>query len=233
MTLLIYLPCKDGCVLISDRKESEDVGGSPVDKIFLSRDSSAAIAGAGDSPILDNLHARFFADDSWNASNIEEKFSEKVQAELSNSSGYLPQNQTARFIILARQTSSVKLLYARITSGHYFIDTPSTNMHFAVGEGQNIVNHFLRHKQYQNFTLKEAIAYGVALLQEVQPLIPSVGSLEDYGFSIVAYSSNQEVLLCMDFRLNAPRMTFSLQAEKFDMGAFTVRTLASGGVNHG
>lgn len=74
MTLIIYLRCKDGCILISDREESSDFGqSSEVQKNYLAKKKDFALAGGGDGWHIDSLITKLNGDDGINGQNVVEK----------------------------------------------------------------------------------------------------------------------------------------------------------------
>jgi len=74
MTLLIYVRCRDGCILISDRQASSETGGSrEKQKVYLSQRADFALAGAGERLDVDFIFDNLSNDNSVNGGNVRQK----------------------------------------------------------------------------------------------------------------------------------------------------------------
>lgn len=79
MTLVIYLRCIDGSILISDRQASAMSGYSrEKQKCFLSRKRDLGLAGAGDGIKVDFIFGRLSNDESVNGGNVKQKLDEML-----------------------------------------------------------------------------------------------------------------------------------------------------------
>jgi len=73
MTLIIYVRCRDGCILISDRQASEPGGHSREDKkAFVSEDKNFIIAGAGNGSDASIICSSMSQEDNNNESSIRQ-----------------------------------------------------------------------------------------------------------------------------------------------------------------
>jgi len=238
MTLVVYFPCKDGCVLISDRMETNDAGaGTATNKIFLSRNREFAIGGVGDSKLIERLFAEIYSDGAVNGANVVEKFEEKIQNLSADDLKYVssPEDleyRNAQFITVVWQTEGARVTYVSVVKGKYFSEGMNKDYHQVKGEGDDWANYFLKNKAYQNYSLKEAIAYGIAIMQEVADNHRGVGRLEQFGFSIVAYSKDH-IYYYTDYRTPSPRITIGFQADEFDMTGFKVEKLEEEAAQNG
>ena len=238
MTLIFYFPCKDGCVLISDRMETNDTGaGTATNKIFLSRNREFAIGGVGDSKLIERLFAEIYSDNTVNGTNIVEKFEEKTQNLSADDLKYVSSTEdleyrNAKFIIVVWQAEGARVTFVSVVKGKHFSVGMNRDYHQVEGEGDDWANYFLKNRAYQNFTLKEAIAYGIAIMQEVADNHRGVGRLEQFGFSIVAYSKDH-IFYYTDYRTASPRITMDFQADEFDMTGFKVEELEQEAAQNG
>ena len=225
MTSLIYLPCKGGCILISDRLEIDLTGVAyEVDKIFVSKNCDFAIAGAFSSSIIERFFAKIKRDASINGNNIDQKFEDIMTEILSFEKKLTPEKtEEAQFIIIASKDGKITPFYGRVSAGQPYISEKSKDIPFCVGYGESLLTYLVKDRNYQTLALYEAIPYSIALMKEVSDMFPFVGGLEKYGFGIVAYSNDSNVFIYRDYRKKAASINVSFQINKFDLSEFEVK----------
>jgi len=226
MTLLIYLPCKDGCILISDRLEVDLDGAKyEVDKIFVPQTCDFAIAGAGSSSIIETYFARMERSSEVDGNNVDQKFEEIMKEILPSEEKFTTERtKEVEFIIIASKGDTVEPFYAWVTAGEPYIRKIGKEVPYYTEEGGILLKYLLsKNRIYQKLTLFEAIPYAVAIMKEVSDNFLFVGGLEEYGFGIIAFSNECNVFINRNFRQKAASIDLSFQIKKdFDPTEFEV-----------
>lgn len=203
MTLIIYLRCSDGCILICDRQETAFYGqSSEVQKYYLSKKRDFALAGSGDDGHFDSLITRLNSDDRINGQNV----AEKINGLLSNySEKYSPNKYSEKDLVngvlVAWENTIPKPYKFRINE-----TTPSirsfTEQHFCTGinAAQTLANYLLKKRNYSQLSWEIAANYVIAIMEEIGKEIDGVGSLGDYGLDIVVFLDSGKVCECSNLR---------------------------------
>jgi|GEM_PF-6819856 len=192
MTLVIYFPCKDGCILVSDKQESYVLQPGlnyPVSKYFLSPSQDYAISGSGDPVLLE----RFFycLNPRYNDEITGDNVDEKVDNFLKSSTNKLSSSteDISECILITRQSGKV-MPYFIILSSLGSIRELEEKWYKSIGDKEAIrlANYLLKKSRYVSESLcKDAILNIAGIMGEVAYECRTVGRLEDYGCDIVVF----------------------------------------------
>jgi len=202
MTLAIYLPCKDAYILICDRLElHDDYAATASDKILISSARDFAVAGAGNSEVIEHVFSKIRQKSDTNGDNIEIRFEEILNDLVASGDPLMiGEDMQAHFIVLSCKTNGIRGFYGRITPKYSQIRPLSENTHFCIGVGEKLVEYLSQAINYQEIPLLEAIPRAIAMVQEVTTIYPVIGKLERYGFDVIAFTRDRKVFVLRNFR---------------------------------
>jgi hypothetical protein len=207
MTLAIYLPCKDVHLLVTDRLEvGDDATNYETDKMFFAETKDFAMVGSGRSELIDRVYAEIRSNKEVTSENIHKKMDEAFEtlsagwdSLLTNLPEYERDEASAKFIIVARQNGKVNAFYAPFskTGKVYPI---SNSIVFSIGVGEKATAILTHSKSYRTLSILDAIPFAVALTEEIASTHSFIGRLEEYGFSIVAFTDDNKVFFTRAFK---------------------------------
>lgn len=210
MTLIIYMRCLDGSILISDRKESLGTGyGNEVKKIHVSR-RDFVLTGAGEGVTIDFIFDRLNSDDSVTG----EKVTGNLRALLSKYfEGYSAVQGDAACILVTWQKERFVPYEVKITGGQpSVIHLAARHRCIGVSAAEVIANYLLRRISYINLPWKVAVPSVLAVMTEVAKEVDVVGRLEEYGFDIVVFTDKGELYVCENIRELSPSIGIRIEA---------------------
>lgn len=210
MTLIIYVRCKDGCILISDRQASEWSGESQEDtKTFISRAHDFAIGGTGIGFDVIHIFGRLTQDDNINGSNIVKKLYELLET---YSESFSNTNVSIRALLVTREKTRF-VPYEIVIHGDQFYVNPITVRYRCCGlkAAKIIANYFLKRKKLDEVPWNEAVLYVIATMKEVGKEVDGVGRLEEFGFDVTVMLDDGYVYVLKNYRDDNSRFAFDLQ----------------------
>jgi len=210
MTLVVYLRCKDGSILISDRQASEWSGESQEDtKTFISRTHDFVIGGAGTGFNVIQIFGRLTQDDSVDCSNIVSRLNELIESYRESFSN--TKANISALLITREKTRFVP--YEIVIHGDQFYVNPITVGYRCCGlkAARIIANFFLKRKKLDEFPWTKAVHYVVATMKEVGKEVDGVGRLEEFGFDIIVMLDDGSVRVLKNYKDDNSRFAFDLQ----------------------
>ena len=115
MTLIAYIRCRDGCILISDRQASEVSGHSQENKkTFVSETKEFAIAGAGYGFDVLSIFSVLTHDVTVVGSNVVERLRQAIQDYCERSGPYSNPDVRVKALLIARQDEGLVPYEVRI-----------------------------------------------------------------------------------------------------------------------
>lgn len=231
MTLLLFLPCKDGIILISDRLETSDTfARHEKDKILVSKNSDFAIAGCDTDSTIEKIFASIERNSDVNGENIDQMF-EEITREIFSDLKYASEKiDAAYFLIVAIKNGHILLYDAQVNgSGRPYIREKGIESPLWRGDGEDLLEYLLKDKLYRVMNVREVIQYALAVMNEISKWYGSVGGAK-YGFSIVFFTRDFEVLKNMNYRGKIPNVDLNIQIDQdsFDLGCFEKKRIVRG-----
>ncbi|MFC1486385.1 hypothetical protein ACFLRN_01680 [Thermoproteota archaeon] len=198
MTLIIYLRCNDGCILVSDRQASSPGGYNRQEKkLFLSENKNLVIAGAGDGFEVSRI-CSLICDTENNDTNVRAKFNEAVDEFRTR---YAPAVSDVDTIVVVREEDRIVAYNINII-GTQIIDSRITAEFRTCGRpaAKIIADYFLMKKKIDELDWITATHYAIAVMQEVANNVDGVGKIENFGFDISVILNNGEIYEKENFR---------------------------------
>ena len=199
MTLIAYLRCRDGCILISDRPASEWSGHSQENKkTFVSERKEFAIAGAGYGFDLVSIFSVLTHDFTVKGSNVVERLRQAIQDYCERAGRYSNPDVRAIALLIARQSEGLVPYEVRIHGSLFYINTIST-IHRCCGidAARIIADYFLKKKKLDELPWEEATQYAIATMKEVGK---EVMVLEDWKNLVLTSPSCLTMVRFMNLR---------------------------------
>jgi len=233
MTLAIYLPCKDAHILISDRLEvGDDLVNHETDKILFPVTKDYVLVGSGRSELIERIYAEIRSNAEVTSENIDAKMDEtfsKLGADwdslVSNLSNEEKEFETAKFLIVTRKNGKIEAFYGSFSKAR-IVHPISNTVIFPIGVGVETTAMLARSKSYRNMSILDAIPFAVALLEEVASIHSLIGRLEEYGFSIVAFTDDGKVFFKREFRKKIATLEINVRTiTPLDLSDFEMASL--------
>lgn len=205
MTLITYLRCRDGCILISDRQASEWSGHSQEEKkTFVSEGKDFAIAGAGHGFDVVSILSVLTHDVTVVGSNVVERLREAIQDHCERSGTYSNPDVRVEALLIALQNEGLVPYEVRIRGSRFYIN-PISTIHRCCGidAARIIADYFLKKIKLDELPWEEATQYAIATMKEVGKEVDGVGRLEEFGFDITVMLDNGAVYESENYRQNS------------------------------
>lgn len=201
MTLIIYVKCVDGIIVILDRKESDFSSfGQITKKYHLPANQEFLLALAGDSDRIETIVSALISDSIIDGENIRQKLSEIIHA----SPNFGGEVKSSEGLLLIKNQNSFQFHNVRFTNTLQVIIDQNPEFR-CYGDGAQIADYLIRKFNPQNFTWKKAIHYLISLMQEVAERIPSVGKIDEFGFDVIVIRDDGKLQSCTisdDYNIN-------------------------------
>jgi hypothetical protein len=146
MTLIIYLRCKDGCVLISDRQASEASGHREEDKkTYLSKTKDFMIGGAGIGFNVVQVFSMLSQDNSVYGANIAGKLSELINT---YSERFSDAHVMIDALLVARESSGLVPYEMKIRGDQFYVNPLSVRYRCCgISAARILAGYFLKKKK--------------------------------------------------------------------------------------
>lgn len=181
MTLVIYIPFRNGSLLISDRQNTffQDLTMEPVDKIVILPNFRSVIGFAGRTPqcrhLIDKLRR------IGTPSSFEETYREVYQeCRGSPELGFL--SDDVELLVVTNKPSGKEFVVRKVLGG--LMHEVDNKKCWAIGEGAKYVGPQLQ-IDTRTTSKEEAEEFGLALLRYVSLIDISVGDPTTYGYNVV------------------------------------------------
>jgi hypothetical protein len=210
MTLVIYLRCRGGCILISDRQVSEASGHREEDKkTYLSKAKDFMLGGAGTGFSVVELFWELNQDNGVNSNNIVEKLSQLINT-------YADRFSDAHVMIdallVARESSGLVPYEIRMRGEQFYINPISVGYRCRGTLAARILaDYFLKKRKLDEVPWLEAVQYAIATMTEVGKEVEGVGNLEDFGFDITVMLDDGSVREWTNCRENSASFAIDLK----------------------
>lgn len=192
MTLVVFVRCNDGFVIISDRKETNTSNvGQITKKYYLSKNQEFILALAGDSPRIDIIFTSLIIDNSINSNSIISKLDKIIEKAPIFGGGLIESSG----LLITKEKKSFVFHNVWFTNSQRSIveENPKFKCY---GDGAALADYLIRKFDLQNIPWNIACQYLIAVMQEVSTSIDSVGSLEKFGFDIIVLTDTGEIKSC-------------------------------------
>lgn len=213
MTLIIYVRCRDGCILISDRQASEPGGHSREDKkAFVSEDKNFIIAGAGNGSDASIICSSMSQEDNNNESSIRQNLNGVVD---NYRSQYSRSNLNFEAIAILREWTGITA-YEIFTLGRGVrCERISPDFRpIGLSAAKIIADYFLKKLKLGELDWKKATQYGIAIMKAVGDVVDGVGRLEDFGFDVNIVLNTGQTYVKENWRENTADLTSKVEISK-------------------
>lgn len=202
MTLIAFLRCIDGCILISDRQASEWSGHSQEEKkTFVSEGKDFAIAGAGSGFDVVSIFSVLTHDATVVGSNIVERLRQAIQDYCERSGAYSNSDVRVKALLIARESEGLVPYEVGIFRSQSYINQISTIYRCCgIDAARIIADYFFKKKKLDELQWVEATQYAIATMKEVGMEVDGVGRLEEFGFDITVMLENGVVYESENYR---------------------------------
>lgn len=213
MTLIIYLRCKDGSIISSDRQASERSGHSQEErKTFLSKTRDFIIGGSGTGFDVLRIFWRLSQDDSVNGNNIVEKLDELLKT-------YYEPFSTAEAkvhaLLVTHETEKIAPYEIKIRGNQFYINPLNVRYRCCgILAARIIADYLLSKKKLDELHWAEAAQYVIATMKEVGKEVDSVGRLEEFGFDITVMLDNGSAYQSENYTENSADLVSELKILK-------------------
>ena len=156
LTLLLFLPCRDGSVLISDRLETSDTfARHEKNKILVSKNSDFAIAGCDTDSTIEKIFASIERNSDINGDNVDRIF-EEITKEIFVDLKYASEKiEKAYFLIMAFRDGHILLYDAQVNgSGRPYISEKGIESPLWRGDGEDLLEYLLKDKSYREMNVR-------------------------------------------------------------------------------
>ena len=213
MTLIIYVRCRDGCILVSDRQASEPGGYNREDKkAFVSEDRNFIIAGAGKGSDASIICSSMSQEDNNDESSIRQNLRNVVD---NYRSQYSPSNLDFEAIAILREGTGITAYEIFALGGSARCQRMSPDYRpIGVRAAKIIADYFLKKLKLSELDWKNATQYGIAVIKEVGEVVDRVGRLEDFGFDINVVLNNGQTHVKENWRENTADLTSKVEISK-------------------
>jgi hypothetical protein len=210
MTLIIYLRCKDGCILISDRQASESTGHCEEDKkTYLSKARDFMLGGAGTGFNVAQIFWMLSQDNSVNGTSIATKMSKLIN---DHSDRFSDANVMIHALLIARESGGLVPYEIEIHKDQFYINPIDVGYRCCGISGARILaSYFLNRRKLDEIPWLEAVQYAIATMTEVGEEIEGVGNLEDFGFDITVMLDDGSVKEWPNCRENSAAFAIDLK----------------------
>jgi hypothetical protein len=213
MTLILYVRCKDGCILISDRKASEASGHGQEDrKTFLSQAKDFVIGGAGTGFNIVQIFATLSRDNTLNGSNAADRIHQLLDSHADEFSGG---NVVIDALLVARENGRLVPYDIKIRADKFYVNPASVRYRsLGMSAARILADYFLKRRKLDEVPWLEALHYAVAVMKEVAEEVDSVGRLEVFGFDVTVMLDDGSVYEWPRFEENRADLHFELRVLK-------------------
>jgi len=219
VTLIIFAKCKDGFIIISDRKESEYGQGNHIQKYFLSNNEEFFLALSGDGQLAKTLFSTLDEKNTIKSNKVISEIQDSVKSIYAE---FQQARKVEGFLII--KNGKFKLYHAEITRDK-LITTTNDSPFFMRGdpEAQIIAGHLLKNINLESLPSNLACKHLIATMRSVAESVNVVGTLEKFGFDITLFLDSGTILqrkrytdtdgeiIKIDFKLDSSKPIFSNQ----------------------
>jgi len=213
MTLIIYVRCRDGCVLISDRQASEPGGHSREDKkAFVSEDRSFIIAGAGKGSDASIVCSSMSQEENNDESSIRQNLNDVVD---NYRSRYSQSNLDFEAIAILREETGITAYEIFALGGGARRQRMNPDFRpIGLSAAIIIADYFLKKLKLSELDWKKATQYGIAIMKAVADVVNGVGRLEDFGFDVNIALDNGQTYVREKWREDTADLTSKVEISR-------------------
>ena len=189
MTLIIYLRCQNGTIIIADRKQSNVSEASEITKKYYMPDNEEFIFSmSGDADRIDTIVNELKKDQTINFESIRPQL-HKIMRESPDFGGDI---KISTGLLLVKDDSNFQFHNVRLSNS--FSTIIDENPRFrCYGVGSILADYLIRNFKPFNFDCKKALQYLIAIMNDVAERVDSVGGIDEFGFDILYISDSNEI----------------------------------------
>lgn len=188
MTLVVYIPYKDGIVVVSDNQNTfEEKNGEknarPTEKCFVNTSKNYAIVCAGFTSVYRKMYYCLKEDSSVDSSNVKNKVKEYIEKERKNTK-FGDDVNALEILIITKNSGELKILDMIDTDE---LDSIKSTKLWFIGS-----KHI--HSQIWNLQLnplkiskEDAINLGLSIIEYTAEIDRTIGRVTQYGASLVIF----------------------------------------------
>ena len=189
MTLIIYLRCQNGTIIIADRKQSNVSEASEITKKYYIPDNEEFLFSmSGDADRIDIIVNELKKDQTINSESIRPQL-DKIMRESPDFRGDV---KISTGLLLIKNNFDFRFHNVRLSNSLSTIIDENPRFR-CYGEGSILADYLIRNFKPYNFDCKKALQYLIAIMNDVAERVDSVGSIDGFGFDILYISDSNEI----------------------------------------